>query len=81
MSSNTVANRVGAQNNQLRTRGGLGAKSVPHRLINVLGIQAALGAARTRRELLLSHMMLLIQRMIVSMKTTLHFTCKIYLAN
>ena len=40
MSSNTVANRVGAQNNQLRTRGGLGAKSVPHRLINVLGIQA-----------------------------------------
>ena len=55
MSSNTVANRVGAQNNQLRTRGGLGAKSVPHRLINVLGIQAALGAARTDEAIVITY--------------------------
>lgn len=50
MSSNTVANRVGAQNNQLRTRGGLGAKSVPHRLINVRGIQAAQDVAVDRTD-------------------------------
>ena len=55
MSSNTVANRVGAQNNQLRTRGGLGAKSVPHRLINVLAIQTDQGDARLDENIVIPY--------------------------